>query len=101
MIEALRLLRTIRDQLRTAELPEKENKELWKTTYAGTAESLADSLRCIQNLLSLKSTKKERAAAMGYVTDILWDYNRISTAFWCSDGNFLENKELMKHVEQA
>lgn len=99
MIEALKVLRTNRNQLRSAELPEKEDKELWKATYAGTTEVLADSLRCIQNLLSLKSTKKERAAAMGYVSDILVDYNRISSAFWCSDGNFLENEELKKYVE--
>lgn len=96
MIDALKALKNNRNLLQTAELPEPEDKELWKATYAGTVETLAEALRCIQSLLSLKSTKKERAIAMGYVSDILKDYNRISAAFWNSEGNFLENKELKK-----
>ena len=94
MIDALRALKNNRNLLQTAELPEARDKELWKATYAGTVETLAETLRCIQSLLSLKSTKKDRALAMGYVADILNDYNRISAAFWNSEGNFLENKEL-------
>ena len=84
MIDAIKSLKSNRNMLHTAELPEKDNRDLWKAIYYGMVETMAESLTDIEQLLSLKSTKKERALAMGYIADIRKDYERITAGYWNS-----------------
>lgn len=84
MISAIKSLKNNRNMLQITELPAEDNHDLWKAIYYGMVETVAESLMDIEQLLSLKSTKKERALAMGYIADIRKDYERITAGYWNS-----------------